>query len=188
MSRLPSWRLPIVRGTVALACAAAITMQTDPTLRWLAVTLGAYCAVDGAVIAAAGVRRSVLGLPWTWLLVRGACGVLAGVALVAGTAAGPAGVHRILAAWAVMSGVFDLAAGVRARGHVDGALFLVLNGLITAWLGVLLLLLPPGTLAAAAPLVALYAAMAGTVLLFLGVRLAYASPAAPGPTLRQRRV
>ena len=177
-----------MRGTVALACAAAITMQPEPTLPWLAATLGAYCAAEGAVIAAAGWRRSVLGLSWTWLLVRGACGVLAGVLVAGAAAAGPAGVHRMLAAWAIMSGLFDLAAGVRARGLVDGALFLVLNGLITAWLGVLLMLLPAGTLTAAAPLVALYAAMAGMVLLFLGVRLAYVSPAATGPTLRQRRV
>jgi hypothetical protein len=84
----------------------------------------------------------------------------------------PAAVHQVLVIWAGMSGLSDLTAGVLARGRVDGELFLVLNGLITAFLGLLLVLLPGSALTAATPLIGVYACLAGIVLLLLGVRLA----------------
>jgi uncharacterized membrane protein HdeD (DUF308 family) len=179
--RLPSWRLPIVRGVAALCLAAAVSAASRPSARWLAVAMAAYCILDGLVAIAAAHRRSVVGLaPWC-LLVRGGGSTAAGVALVLLSRGAVQPIHALIIGWAGFAGLFDIIGGWCARGPVDGATFLALNGLVTAFLGVILATLPPAALPDVADLIAMYATIAGTLLLLLGVRLAlHTAPAGVG--------
>jgi len=170
--RLPSWRLPIVRGVASLCLAAAVSAAARPSPRWLALTLAAYAATDGALALAAAFRRSVVGVsPWC-LLTRGCGSVAAGLALTLLSAGPAAPIHALVIGWAAFAGLFDIIAGWCARGPVDGATFLALNGLVTAFLGIILATFPSSALPDVADLIAVYATIAGTVLLLLGVRLA----------------
>ena len=170
--RPPSWRLPVARSVVALGLAAAATVWSRPTIAWLAMTFSMYCVADAAIFVAATRRRSVTGLPSWAMLVRGVAGIAAAVAMAVVGRTRPESLHALIVAWAVAAGLFDIIAAVWARGRVDGETFLWLNGLVTAFLGVILSLLPPAAVADTVDLIALYAAMAGTLLLLLGARIA----------------
>ena len=170
--RGPSWRLPVVRGVAALCLAAAVSAAGRPSFRWFALTLAAYCIVDGIVWVAAAYRRSVVGLSAWCLIVRGGGSIAAGLAfaLMWGATAEP--IRALVIGWAAFAGLFDVIGGWCARGPVDGATFLVLNGVVTGFMAVIVATLPPVALSDAADLIAVYATIAGTVLLLLGVRLA----------------
>jgi uncharacterized membrane protein HdeD (DUF308 family) len=172
LRRSPSWRLPVARSAVALGLAAAVTVWHRPTIAWLALTFSVYCVADAAIFAAAAHRRSVTGLsPWA-MLARGLAGIGAAIAMAVVGRARPESLHALIVGWAVVAGVFDIVAAACARGRLDGETFLWLNGLVTAFLGAILSLLPPAAVAETADLIAVYATMAGTLLLLLGARIA----------------
>jgi uncharacterized membrane protein HdeD (DUF308 family) len=170
--RPPSWRLPISRSVVALGLAAAVTAWQRPTVAWLALAFSIYCLADAAIFVAAARRRSVTGLPPWGMLARGIAGVAAALAMALAGRARPESLHALIVGWAVLAGMFDIVTAVYARGRVDGETFLWLNGLVTAFLGIILSLLPPAAVADTADLIAVYAAMAATLLLLLGARIA----------------
>lgn len=170
--RPPSWRLPVARSVVALGLAAAATAWSRPTVVWLAMAFSVYCVADAAIFVLAAQRRSVTGLPAFAMLARGLAGIGAAMAMAFVGRGRPESLHALIVAWAVAAGLFDIVAAVYARGRVDGETFLWLNGLVTAFLGVILSLLPPAAVADTADLIAIYATMAGTLLLLLGARIA----------------
>ncbi len=183
--RPPSWRLPVARSIVVIGLAAAVTAWSRPTVAWLATAFSAYCIADAAIFMAAAWRRSVTGLPPWALLTRGTAGLAAALAMVFAGRARPETLHALIVGWAVLAGLFDIVSAVAARGRVDGETFLWLNGLVTAFLGVVLLLLPPAAVAHTADLIAVYATMAGSLLLLLGARIAV-STAPEHPVAVQR--
>jgi uncharacterized membrane protein HdeD (DUF308 family) len=177
--RPPSWRLPIARSVLALGLAAAVTAWHRPTIAWLGAAFSVYCVAEAAIFVAAAQRRSVMGLPGWSLLARGLAGIAAAMAMaVAGRAES---LHALVVAWALLAGAFDVASGVLARGRLDGESFLWLNGLVTGFLGFILWLLPPAAIADTGDLIAVYATMAGTLLLLLGARVAVST--APPPAV-----
>jgi uncharacterized membrane protein HdeD (DUF308 family) len=170
--RPPSWRLPVARSVVALGLAAAATVWPRPTVAWLALTFSMYCAADAMIFVAAAQRRSVTGLPPWVMLARAVAGLTAAVAMAVVGRARPESLHALIVGWAILAGLFDIVSAVYARGRVDGETFLWLNGLVTAFLGVILSLLPPVAIADTSDLIAVYAMMAGSLLLLLGARIA----------------
>jgi hypothetical protein len=170
--RPPSWRLPIARSVVALGLAAALSASRGPTVAWLASAFSAYCLADALIFVLAALRRSVLGIPSTGLLVRGLAGLGASLAVVAAGRGRPETLHALIVGWAILSGAFDMACGACARDRLDGDRFLRLHGLVTAFLGLVLSLLPPAAVADTVDLIAVYAVMAASLLLLLGARIA----------------
>jgi uncharacterized membrane protein HdeD (DUF308 family) len=187
LERPPSWRLPVARSIVVLGLAAGVTAGHRPTTAWLAGAFAAYCIADAAIFIAAAWRRSATGLPPWALLARGMAGVGAALAMYAAGRARPETLHALIVGWAVLAGIFDMASALAARGRVDGETFLWLNGLVTAFLGIVLWLLPPAAVVQTADLIAVYATMAGSLLLLLGARIAV-STAPEHPVAVQRTV
>jgi len=185
--RPPSWRLPIARSVVALGLAAAVTAWHRPTVAWLAMAFSIYCVADAAIFVGAAQRRSVTGLPPWSMLARGVAGVIAALAMAIAGRGRPESLHTLIVGWAVLAGIFDVVAAMYARGRVDGETFLWLNGLVTAFLGIILSLLPPAAVADTTELIAMYAAMAATLLLLLGARIAV-NTAPQRPVAVQRSV
>jgi uncharacterized membrane protein HdeD (DUF308 family) len=170
--RPPSWRLPVARSAVALGLAAGVTAWHRPTVAWLAMAFSIYCVADAAIFVAAAQRRSITGLPSWALLTRGLAGVGAAMAMATLGRTAPQSLHGLIVGWAVVAGAFDIVSAVFARGRVDGETFLWLNGVVTAFLGLILSMLPPAAVADTGDLIAVYATMAGTLLLLLGARIA----------------
>lgn len=170
-SACDSWRFPIARGLLAIAFGAAASAWTEPSVAFLAIVFGIYCAGDGGVTLAEGLRETSAGVQRSCLVVRGGAGIIVGVISMLSPILSPAVFYGVFVLWLVATGVFAIVAGVAARGRIDGQLFLVLNGVVLAFLGVILLAIPSGGVVAMVPLISAYAVMAGTVLLLLGMRI-----------------
>lgn len=84
----------------------------------------------------------------------------------------------VIAAWALVTGVLEIAAAIRLRKAIKGEWLLALSGILSVALGVMLVLWPiPGALAVVIWIGA-YAFVVGALLLALGLRLRSLRPSA----------
>src|SRR3546814_1145633 len=81
----------------------------------------------------------------------------------------------VLSAWAILTGVLEIAAAIRLRKEIEGEWLLALSGVLSLLLGiavpVALYMNPPATILSVAWAIAIYAVIAGVVLIGFGLRL-----------------
>jgi uncharacterized membrane protein HdeD (DUF308 family) len=170
MPRCRSWRLPILRGALAIVFGAVSLAYTDASLARLALVFAAYAAADGALAIAGALRQTACGIPTWCLLTRGVYGIVVGYLAFHVATVHPPGFYTLLTTWALLTGVFEMAAGVCGYQRLDGDTYQILNGTVIVVLGMVLLLIPASGLRAFFPLISLNLLMAGVLLLLVGLR------------------
>jgi uncharacterized membrane protein HdeD (DUF308 family) len=174
MSSVPSvharsWGLLVLRGVVALAFGVTALLWPDITIGALVVVFGAFVLADGifALLTAAFSGGDDRG----WTALAGAAGVVAGVATFVWPDLTAVALLWIIAAWAIVTGVAALVAGVLLRRYMTGESLLILAGLLSVALGILLVIDPSRGALAVIYVLGSYAIVAGIVLIWLGLRL-----------------
>jgi uncharacterized membrane protein HdeD (DUF308 family) len=139
--RAPYWVVPVVRGALAVVPAVVITFSQDhsPTLG-LAV-FGFWAVLSGLVTGALSLRLVDDRLIRLLFAVNGVLTVIAGMlALI--VPASLAFLVVLVIAWAAVTGVIELIAGLRARGRSVAARDWVSAGVVTALAAVVFLVFP----------------------------------------------
>jgi uncharacterized membrane protein HdeD (DUF308 family) len=77
----------------------------------------------------------------------------------------------LIAAWAIVTGVFEIVAALRLRKEIHGEWLLALSGVLSALFGVALVVNPGAGALAVVWLIGAYAIAFGTLLIALGFRL-----------------
>ena len=77
----------------------------------------------------------------------------------------------MIAAWAVFTGILEIAAAIRLRHEIDNEWFLALGGVLSIGLGILLFLQPAAGSLALIWMIGGYALVFGVLLVILGLRL-----------------
>lgn len=165
-----SWRALALRGTAALAFGLAALVWPAVTLSSLVMVFGTYALADGvlAISGATHQRRPALA----WLLAfEGAVGVVAGLAALLWTDATVVALTRLVAAWALVTGAFELGLAVRLRRRLPVAKWLGAAGATSLVLGALAFAWPAATLAVLTRLLAGYALVFGAAVLALALLL-----------------
>src|SRR5947209_8836366 len=169
------WWVLALRGVVAILFALIAFSRPGITLVALVWLWGAYAFVDGvfAVIAAvraaeqstrfAGTRR------WGMLLLEGISGIAAGIIAFAWAGITALVLVYLIAAWAIVTGIFEIAAAVRLRQMIEGEWLLGLSGVLSVLLGVLIMARPGLGLLAWVWVIGAYALLFGIVLLALAL-------------------
>jgi uncharacterized membrane protein HdeD (DUF308 family) len=140
------------------------------SLAALVLLFGAYALVDGVLAIVSAVRRRGADR-WWLLLLEGLVGIAAGVLTFLWPAITAIALLYVIAAWALVTGAFEIAAAIRLRKAITGEWLLALSGIFSIALGVLLVLYPgPGALAVTIWIGA-YAFVFGALLFALGLRL-----------------
>ena len=131
-----------LRGAVALVFGLAVLLWRDPSAAVLAVAFGVFALVDGLVLGAvAVVGRDVLEQWWV-VLVEGVVGVTVGLVALAWPGLGGLSLLSLLAAWAVVTGFFEIEAGVRLRRLAGSDACLFLAGGLSLLAGIALIAVP----------------------------------------------
>ena len=163
-----NWWLVALRG--ALAVIFGILTLAWPGVSLLALILlwGFYALVDG--ISSIALGAAVRGHRWSNVLI-GAVGIIAGLVAILLPGETAVVLLVIIAIWAIVAGVVQIAAGLALRRAIAHAWFLILTGGLTLVLGIVLLLNPGAGALALVTTIAIFALIWGISLILLGFRL-----------------
>jgi uncharacterized membrane protein HdeD (DUF308 family) len=137
------WWALAIRGAIAIIFGLAALLRPDIALDALILLFGAYALVDG-VFAIVGVFGGTRGRTPRWLLlIEGIAGILAG--LIAFVLPGLTAVVLLylIAAWAVVTGIFEIATAIRLRQEIRGEWALIIGGALSVLFGVILAVIGP---------------------------------------------
>jgi uncharacterized membrane protein HdeD (DUF308 family) len=137
------WWALALRGAIAILFGLAALLRHDIALEALILLFGAYALVDGvfAIVGVFGGTRG--GTPRWLLLIEGIASILAGlIALVLPGLAAVALLY-LIAAWAVITGVFEIASAIRLRQEIRGEWALIVGGALSIVFGVILAVIGP---------------------------------------------
>lgn len=175
-----NWGWFVVRGILALVLGAAAVLFPVSALFAFTMVFAAYAGADGLLSTIAGVRGARRKEERWWAFVlRGIVGMAVAVLFVlmpiAATVSYALATLGMLSAWAIITGVLELAAAIRLRKAIEGEWLLALSGVLSILLGlavpVALVVTPLVTILSVAWVIAGYAIIAGVVLVGLGLRL-----------------
>jgi len=165
------WWTFIIRGIAAIAFGVLAFVSPAWSLAVLVALFGVWALVDGVTGVVTGVRSRGRDRSWWLSILEGIVGIVAGVfALVFPILAAGALVF-IIAAWAIISGIFQIVAAIRLREQIQGEFWLGLAGVGSILFGVVLYLFPAAGALSLVWLIGGFAIVLGAFLLVLGWRL-----------------
>jgi uncharacterized membrane protein HdeD (DUF308 family) len=165
------WWTLALRGIAAIVFGILTFISPASSLLALVILFGAYAIVDGVLALILAIRRPVEGRHWGSLLVEGIAGIVSGVLTFAWPGLSALVLLYLIAAWAVITGVAEIAAAIRLRKQVQGEWLMALTGVLSIVFGVLLFVFPGAGALAVTLWIGAYAVAFGILLLVLALRL-----------------
>jgi uncharacterized membrane protein HdeD (DUF308 family) len=166
-----NWWAVVLRGICAILFGLAAFAWPGITLAILILLYGAYALADGilAIIWSIRARRQG-GFPWGVFL-AGIAAIVAGILAFLWPGLTALALLYLIAAWAIVRGVFEIVAAIRLRKEIEHEWLLGLSGLASIVLGVLLLAWPGVGVLAMLWWIGAFAIVFGVLMVALGLRL-----------------
>ncbi|HEY7318771.1 MAG TPA: HdeD family acid-resistance protein [Candidatus Binatia bacterium] len=166
-----AWYWIVLRGLFAVLFGIFAFIWPGITLAVLVLVWGVYAIADGVMALIAAYTMHEEGKPMGSLIVVGILGIAAGVVTFLWPGMTALVLLLFIASWAVLMGVFEIAAAVRLRKHIENEWLLGLSGVVSIIFGVLMFLQPGAGALAVVWLIGSFAIFFGILLIALGFRL-----------------
>ena len=137
------WWALAIRGGIAILFGLAALLRPGIALEALILLFGAYALVDG-VFSIVGVFGGTRGGTPRWLLfIEGVASIVAG--LIAFFLPGLTAILLLylIAAWAIVTGISEIAMAIRLRKEIRGEWALIVGGALSVVFGVILAVVGP---------------------------------------------
>lgn len=165
------WWVIALRGLAAILFGAAALIWPELTLIALVALFGIYAIIDGLLALISGFRSTDENRRWWLLLLEGIVGIAAGVIAFVFPNATLLALTYIVAAWALITGIFEIITAIRLRQELEGEWVMVVAGIASILLALLLIFLPGPALAGIVVAIGIYAIVFGLLLIFLAFRI-----------------
>jgi len=165
------WWTFIIRGIAAIAFGVLAFVSPAWSLAVLVALFGVWALVDGVTGVVTGVRSRGRDRSWWLSILEGIVGIVAGVFAFVFPIQAAGALVFIIAAWAIVSGIFQVVAAIRLREQIQGEFWLGLAGVGSILFGVVLYLFPAAGALSLVWLIGGFAIALGAFLLVLGWRL-----------------
>ena len=176
-----NWWALALRGLAAVLFGILAFAWPGITLLVLVIFFGAYMLVDGIFAIVAAVRAAGEEARWWLLLLEGVLGVVVGLVAFFWPGLTALALLYLVAAWAIVTGIMEIAAAIRLRREVVGEWALILGGAFSVLFGVLLVLIPARAgLLSLTWLIGAYAVVFGVLQVILAFRVRNAPSSAEG--------
>lgn len=171
VSLIKNWWAVALRGAAALIFGFLTVLWPDISLTALVLLFGSFAIVYGVFNIITAVRRRRGERRWWALLLEGLVSVAVGtVTLIMPDLTALALVY-VIAAWAILTGVLEIAAAVMLRRHIRGEWWLALAGVLSLAFGAVLAIWPGVGALALVLWIGAYAIVLGIFLIALGFKL-----------------
>ncbi|REE99154.1 HdeD family acid-resistance protein [Thermomonospora umbrina] len=165
-----AWWMLALRGAVAILFGLLAWIWPGITVWALVLLFGIYALADG-VLALVAAFRGASGSSRGWLVVAGVAGIVAGVVAFAWPGVTALALLMLIAAWAVVTGVFEIVAALSLRREIEGEWWYVAGGALSVLFGFLLFLWPVGGALAVVWLIGLFSILFGIALVAAAFRV-----------------
>ena len=164
------WWVLAVRGGFAVLFGLAALFWPGITVLALVILFGLYALVDG-VFALVGAIRGGFGRSRGAAAVTGAAGILLGLAALFWPGITAFVLLMLIAAWAVVVGVFEIVSAIALRREIEGEWFYIAAGVLSVVFGVLLFAWPASGAVALVWLIGAFAIVVGAMMIGAAFRL-----------------
>lgn len=170
MDLFRNWWVVALRGVLAIIFGIAAFAQPGAALGALAIIFGVYALLDG-IMAIVHMFTGRTERKWWSLLLEGICGIAAGVLAFAWPGLTLWAFLNIVAAWAIVTGIFEIITAIQLRKEIEGEWLLGLGGVLSILLGFVLVASPGRGLVTLAWVLGTYAFLFGITLIALGFEM-----------------
>ena len=165
------WWLLVLQGILAVFFGATAWVWPGLTVVTLVILFGAYAFAGGVVsLFAAGGARRMGDSPWPFIFL-GLLGIASGVIVAVWPDISALSLLYVVAAFALVTGAFEVVTAIQLRKVIDNEWFLALAGLASIAFGVLTAIFPGNGAVAIVWTIGVYAIVFGGLLIALGFRL-----------------
>jgi uncharacterized membrane protein HdeD (DUF308 family) len=165
-----NWWALALRGLCAIVFGIAAFAWPGPTVEILVYLYGAYALVDGAFMLIAALLGRTAGVRWELVLI-GLVGIAVGIMTFAWPTVTALALLYLIAAWAILCGVFQVIAAIQLRKEIEGEWLLALSGAAAVLFGGFLIARPSEGAIALIQVIAIFAILFGALLVGLALRL-----------------
>jgi uncharacterized membrane protein HdeD (DUF308 family) len=173
------WWLVALRGALAIVFALLAFFWPGVTVAALVLLFGSYALVDGLFAVGATISAIRRQGRWWPFLVEAVLGIGMGVVTFLWPGVTALALLYLIAAWAIVTGIFEILAAIELRKAIEGEWMLILAGALSIVFGLLLIFFPGAGALAVLWMIAAYALVFGVLLLVLAFRLRGMKDATP---------
>ena len=156
----------LFRGIAAVLFGIIALVWPNMTLSVLVFVFGVFATISGITAVVAALRNT--DFPgWGWLLGEGILGILVGVIALVWPGITALAFLYLLAAWAILTGVFDVIAPLAYPMSGGRAVLTALTGVLSIIFGILIAAQPSSGLLAVVWLIGVYAILFG--IMYIGI-------------------
>lgn len=158
----------IVRGIASILFGVLTLTNPGASIAALVLLYGAYALVDGAFLIGFAFRHDG---PKAHYIISGMLSIVAGLCTFVFPGLTAVSLYILIGAWAISTGVTELAMAFTLRKNEVNLVGLVLAGLLSIVCGVALFVLPLAGIVALVGVITVYAFFNGALLISAGIRL-----------------
>lgn len=166
-----TWWLVLLRGLAAIVFGFLAWTWPGATLITLVLFWGAYALVDGVAALVSGWQAKDSGKPMWPVVLVGVIGIAAGIFTFVQPEVTAVALLILIAAWAIVQGVFEIVAAIRLRKEIKNEWLLILSGVLSVLFGLFMIASPGAGAMAVLWLIGVFAIAYGALLVFLAFKL-----------------
>jgi uncharacterized membrane protein HdeD (DUF308 family) len=156
----------LLRGILAILFGLVSFAWPGPMILVLTTVFAVYAFIDGVLALAAGLHGH-----WTFLIILGAVGIIAGLVAFFFPSIAVLTFLFIIGAWAIIRGAAEIATAIQLRKVIANEWSLIMGGIISVLFGVLLLSRPHIGAVSILWIIGTYAIIIGVLLIFHAFRV-----------------
>jgi uncharacterized membrane protein HdeD (DUF308 family) len=156
-----SWWMLGIRGLLAILFGVAALVWPGLTLLALVLLFGVYALVDGIMAVIVSFRERKVFAQWWVVLLEGLAGIVIGILTFIWPGITALVLLYLIAAWAIVTGIFEIVAAFSGRLPGGVEWMLGLAGVLSVLLGMILAALPRAGLLSLVWLIGIYAIVFG---------------------------
>src|SRR6266849_5875203 len=166
-----NWWIMALRGLLAIIFGLVALVAPGIALLAFIYVFAAYAIVDGGIAIITAIQERDLLYRWGWILFEGILSILVGIIAFANPNLTAQALLYIIAVYAIVTGVMEIAAAFALRELVSRDWALALAGILSVVFGILLFLYPSAGILSILWLVGIYGIVFGVLFIVRAFQL-----------------